>query len=81
MRDDVFSPLFIRHNFDTKNIKNAHLDDESVRLTRAFITQMVKRYALQANIIKTVSAHTLRHSFATTLLQNGADLRAIQEML
>lgn len=42
---------------------------------------MIKKYALKANIIKNISAHTLRHSFATTLLDAGADLRAIQEML
>jgi integrase/recombinase XerD len=42
---------------------------------------MVKKYASKAFILKNISAHTLRHSFATTLLSNWADLRAIQEML
>jgi site-specific recombinase XerD len=80
-RSDQFMPLFIRHNFDSENIENSQLTDESVRLTRFFITDMIRKRALQIGITKQVSAHTLRHSFATTLLSNGADLRAIQEML
>lgn len=51
------------------------------RIDRMTIWKMIKRYAKQANIIKTISPHTLRHSFATHLLDNGADLRVIQEML
>ncbi|MDD2487060.1 MAG: tyrosine-type recombinase/integrase [Candidatus Gracilibacteria bacterium] len=78
-RNDSFSPLFIRHNFDMNNIKD--LNDKTVRLSRFFITNMIKDYALKAKILKDVSAHTLRHSFATTLLENGADIRAIQELL
>ncbi len=79
--NDHFSPLFIRHNFDATSINNANLTDENVRLSRFFITNMIKERAIKAGIMKDISAHTIRHSFATTLLSNGADIRSIQELL
>lgn len=79
LRSDNFKPLFIRHNYKAENIKI--LDDEKVRLTRHFITDMIGKRALKIWLTKNISAHTLRHSFATTLLSNWADLRSIQELL
>lgn len=59
----------------------AFLNHYGRQLTRAMIFTIVKHLATAAGIRKTISPHTLRHSFATHLLQNGADLRIIQQLL
>jgi site-specific recombinase XerD len=76
-RQDTVKPLFMR-NSGTKAIS---LDGNYYRLTARSVQRLVARYALMAGITKHVSPHTLRHSFATDLLMNGADLRSVQAML
>jgi len=71
------SHLTIDHNY--RDI--AFLNHYGRQLTRAMIFTIIRRLAAQAGIQKTISPHTLRHSFATHLLQNGADLRIIQQLL
>jgi len=57
------------------------LNRRGAQLTRAMIFTIVKQLAKEANVQKNISPHTFRHSFATHLLENGANLRAIQKML
>jgi site-specific recombinase XerD len=76
-RDDNTRPLFIRYN----GTKAVDLTGNFHRLTARSVQRLVSRYALLAGITKHVSPHTLRHSFATDLLMNGADLRSVQAML
>lgn len=71
---------------DQLNIYKNHADilflnRRGKQLTRAMIFTIVKQLALKMNLKKSISPHTFRHSFATHLLENGADLRAIQLML
>lgn len=76
-REDNTRPLFIRYN----GSKKVDLTGNFHRLTARSVQRMVSRYALLAGITKHVSPHTLRHSYATDLLMNGADLRSVQTML
>ncbi len=57
------------------------LNRRGKQLTRAMIFTIIKQLAVKINLEKSISPHTFRHSFATHLLENGADLRAIQQML
>ena len=57
------------------------LDDRGNRLSRSHVWRLIKRIASEAGITRELSPHTLRHSFATHLLENGADLRSVQELL
>jgi integrase/recombinase XerD len=68
-------------NIKPEAIDIAFLNRRGKQLTRAMIFTIIKTLAKAAGIHKTISPHTLRHSFATHLLQNGADLRIIQELL
>ena len=73
-RKDMNDALFVQVG---KEIKSK----ESVPLTRRSIERIVKHYAIKAGISKKVTPHVIRHSFATNLLSNGADLRSVQMLL
>ncbi len=76
-RMDKYKPMFIR---DLRP-KEIGLADEEVRLTVRSVQRLVKKYVRQANLPVAATPHTLRHSMATDLLRNGADLRSVQELL
>lgn len=73
-RTDVDNSLFIRLNHEVSKQKDLGLDPRSVQ-------RIVKHWAIKAGISKKVTPHIVRHSFATDLLHNGADLRAVQLLL
>ncbi len=76
-RSDEFKPLFIRYQGKIDPSE----DGENMRLTTRSIERIVEKYVKAVGLSIKATPHTLRHSFATDLLQNGADIRSVQEML
>lgn len=78
-RKDSFKPLFLRYS--GKKMDQNDVDGESLRLTVRSVQRLVKKYVARAGIAVDATPHTLRHTFATGLLRQGADLRSVQELL
>lgn len=73
--------LEVRSQFESEKIKTLFVTNKGKPVDRFFVWQMVKKYAAQENITKSISPHTFRHTYASHLLDAGADLRIIQELL
>ncbi|MFZ5425240.1 MAG: tyrosine-type recombinase/integrase [Patescibacteria group bacterium] len=78
-RRDNFVPLFLRYS--GKRMEVGDEDGESLRLTPRSVQRMIKKYVTRAGLSIDATPHTLRHTFATGLLSEGADLRSVQELL
>lgn len=79
---DMYLNYERKHIVSKKNNENIlFLNRLGTKLSRVYIFSLIKELALKANIKKSISPHTFRHSFATHLLEGGANLRAVQEML
>ncbi len=73
--------LKIRSEINVNNLDYLYVNLQGNKMTRQGFWKIVKKYAEESNIDKTINAYTLRHSFAVHLLQNGADIKTIQELL
>lgn len=71
----------VRDNYDSETLKTLFLSLKGKPIDRVSVWKLIKAYAKQANITKNIFPHMMRHSFASHLLDGGADLRIIQEML
>jgi integrase/recombinase XerD len=71
----------LQDNIHPDHQKFVFLNRRGQRLTRVMVFYIIKEIATQAGILKNISPHTLRHSFATHLVEGGADLKAVQDML
>lgn len=71
----------VRSRSKYRDSRYIFINEKGQKLSRQYFWSQIKKYAANAGIIENVSPHTLRHCFATHLLENGADLRAVQEML
>jgi len=71
----------VRHHYEKNDKRTIFLSQNGTPLTRQYFFKMIKEYALIAGIEKKISPHSLRHAFATHLLEKGAALRAVQAML
>lgn len=76
-RKDHFKPLFIRHKGHVEPVT----PDEKMRLTPRSIQRLIKKYSHKVRLPIDATPHVMRHSFATDLLNAGADIRSVQEML
>jgi len=79
LRKDKYVPLFIRYNGKKHKIEDK--EGQDMRLSPRSIERLVEKYVKLVGLPVKATPHTLRHSFATDLLINGADIRSVQEML